>query len=75
MENKELKIKLDNFNKSKYKKHLCPLVISETNQRKVSLPEVILGGVAKIYLQSSQINTTYHPMNPDTNVYRSSQFI
>ena len=28
------------------------------------------------YLQSSQNNATYHPMNPDTDVYTSdSQFI
>ena len=49
MENKELKMKLDNF-KRKYQKHLCQLVNYFGNQPKINftLHEVVLGGAANI---------------------------
>ena len=75
MENKKLKKKLDNF-KRKYQKHLCQLIISKTDQRKISPFMRLFWEEQQKYLQSSQNNATYHPMNPDTGVYISdNQFI
>ena len=48
------------------------------NQPKKSFTfhEVILGGAIKISTIFSQINATYHPMKPDTDVYMSDcQFV
>ena len=43
-------------------------IILETAQRKISLFMRLFWEEQQKYLQSSQNNATYHPMNPDTDV-------
>ena len=43
-------------------------IILETDQRKVSPLMRLFWEEQQKYLQSSQNNATYHPMNPDTDV-------
>ena len=40
----------------------------ETDQRKISPSMKLFWEEQQKYLQSSQNNATYHPMNPDTDV-------
>ena len=47
-------------------------IIFETDQRKISPFMRLFWEEQQKYLQSSQNNATYHPMNPDTDVtYRT----
>ena len=43
-------------------------IIFETDQRKISPIMRLFWEEQQKYLQSSQNNATYHPMNPDTDV-------
>ena len=43
-------------------------IIFETDQRKISPFVRLFWGEQQKYLQPSQNNATYHPMNPDTDV-------
>ena len=43
-------------------------IILETDQRKISLFMRLFWEEQQKYLQFSQNNATYHPMNPDTDV-------
>ena len=43
-------------------------IILETDQRKISPFMRLFWEEQQKYLQSSQNNATYHPMNPDTDV-------
>ena len=69
-------MKLNNF-KRKYQDQLYQLINYFGNQPKKISPFMrLFWEEQQKYLQSSQNNTTYHPMNPDTDVYISdSQFI
>ena len=68
MENKELKMKFDNFTRGKISKASLP-VNYFGNQPKKILPFMrLFWGEEQKYLQS-QNNATYNPMNPDTDVY------
>ena len=76
MRNKELKMKLGQLQEEISKASLpvsadlsndFKSIILETDQSKIS-PFIRLFWKEQKYLQSSQNNATYHPMNPDTDV-------
>ena len=77
MRNKEIKMKLGQLQKE-ISKACLPVsadlsidfksIILETGQRKVSLFMRLFWEEYPKYLQSSENNATYHPMNPDTDV-------
>ena len=77
MGNKELKMKLGQLQEEISKASLpasadlsndFKSIILETNQRKPSPFMRLVWLEQQKYLQSSQNNATYHPMNPDTDV-------
>ena len=77
MRNKELKMKLGQLQEEISKASLpvsadlsndFKSVILETDQRKISPFMRLFWEEQQKYLQSSQNNATYHPMNPDTDV-------
>ena len=77
MRNKEIKMKLGQLQKE-ISKACLPVsadlsidfksIILETGQRKVSLFMRLFWEEYPKYLQSSENNATYQPMNPDTDV-------
>ena len=52
-------MKLENF-KRRYQKHVCQLIILETNQRKISSFMRLFWEEQQKHLQSSENNATYH---------------
>ena len=77
MRNKELKMKLGQLQEEISKASLpvsadlsndFKSIIFETDQRKISPFMRLFWEEQQKYLQSSQNNATYHPMNPDPDV-------
>ena len=77
MRDKELKMKFGELQKEISKASLSvsadlsndfKAIILETDQRKISPFMRLFWEEQQKYLQSSQNNATYHPMNPDTDI-------